>query len=164
MRRWIGQSVHWTLVHRQMCKKYTRFMASSAFQVLSEHEKLDAVLLSHLVVQSSPDDATSPLSVFLSLLPGPAPNTQTPPVCTIPPATRDILDKLYIRFGNNNFAIQSHLDTIGHGIFPKASRFFNHSCMPNAAAKYQFMQAAQVTMEVVALRDISAGEEVNSDF
>ena len=152
-----------------MCKKYARFTASPAFQVLSENEKMDAVLLSHLVVQtedltSSPDDTTSPLSVFLSLLPGPALNTHIPPVCTIPPSSRDILDKLYLRFGNNNFAVQSHLDTIGHGIFPKASRFFNHSCMPNAAAKYQFMQATQVTMEVVALRDISAGEEVNSDF
>ena len=161
--------MHWTLVHRQMCKKYAHFTASSAFQVLSEHEKMDAVLLSHLVVQtedltSSTDDTTSPLSVFLSLLPGPAPSTHIPPICIIPPSTRDILDTLYIRFGNNNFAVQSHLDTIGHGIFPQASRFFNHSCMPNAAAKYQFMQATQVTMEVVALRDISAGEEVNSDF
>ena len=152
-----------------MCKTYARFTASSAFQVLSEHEKMDAVLLSHLVVQtgdliSSADDTTSPMSVFLSLLPGPAPNAHTPPICTVPPSTGDILNKLYARFANNNFAIQSHLDTIGHGIFPNASRFFNHSCMPNAAAKYQFTQAKQVTMEVVALRDISAGEEVNSDF
>lgn len=153
-------------MHRQMCKKYARFTASSSFQVLSEHEKMDAVLLSHLVVQignlTSPlHDTTSPMAVFLSLLPGPASNTHIPPVCTDPSSTGDILNDLYTRFGNNNFAIQSHLDTIGHGIFPNASRSFNHSCGPNAAARYQFMQGKQATMEVVALRDISAGEEVN---
>jgi len=130
---------------------------------------MDAVLLSHLVVQignqTSPlDDTTSPMAVFLSLLPGPASNTHIPPVCTVPSSRRDILNDLYTRFGNNNFAIQSHLDTIGHGIFPNASRSFNHSCVPNAAARYQFMQGKQATVEVIALRDISAGEEVSLGF
>ena len=146
-----------------MCKKYSRFTASFAFQALADHEKLDAILLSHLVteINLSADNISSPVSVFLSLLPGPISNAYIPPICTTPPSTKDILNRLYRRFGNNNFAIQSHLDTVGHGIFPNASRFFNHSCMPNAAAKYQFAQAKPVTMEVVVLRDIEAGEEVN---
>ncbi|KAF8624369.1 hypothetical protein AX15_005916 [Amanita polypyramis BW_CC] len=145
-----------------MCKKYAHFTASSAFQALAEHERMDAILLSHLIaeINLSTDDVSSPASIFLSLLPGPISNSRAPPVCTTPSSTKDILDKLYKRFGNNNFAIHSHLDTIGHGIFPNASRFFNHSCAPNAATRYQFAQAKPVTMEVVALRDIKAGEEV----
>ncbi|KAG5219766.1 SET domain-containing protein [Salix suchowensis] len=67
---------------------------------------------------------------------------------------------LYNRFGNNNFTIHSHLNSFAHGIFPLASRLFNHSCAPNAAARYKLVQGQAVTMEVVALRDIPEGEEV----
>ena len=159
--------MHWRSVHQPMCKKYAGFVASAGYQALAEHERMDAVLLSHLLVQiaaMSPtqvEDASSPVSVFVSLLPGPKTDTPAPPVCVIPSSpTKDLRDELYARFGNNNFAIQSHLYTVGHGIFPNASRFFNHSCVPNAAAKYKFQQARPVTMEVVALRDIDMGEEV----
>ncbi|KAF9493182.1 SET domain-containing protein [Pleurotus eryngii] len=67
---------------------------------------------------------------------------------------------LYNRFGNNNFTIHSHLNSFAHGIFPLASRLFNHSCAPNAAARYKLVQGQAVTMEVVALRDIPEGEEI----
>lgn len=142
-------------------------------QGLSSHEKLDAQLLSHLVGQlfTSSDigpmdllveDQPTPFSTFSSLLPGPTAN-QTPPVC--PMGRKDILlqgmlDDLFVRFANNNFAIHSHLVTIAHGIFPLASRLFNHSCVPNAVARYVFEQSEPARMEVVALRDIKEGEEV----
>jgi hypothetical protein len=67
---------------------------------------------------------------------------------------------MYSRFGNNNFAIHSHLTSIGHGMFPVASRLFNHSCVPNVAAKYIFHEAQTVVMEIIALRDILPNEEV----
>ncbi|KAF8627430.1 hypothetical protein AX17_006245 [Amanita inopinata Kibby_2008] len=126
---------------------------------------MDAILLSHLAawiitVNMHIDDDSSPLSVFLSLLPGPIPNVRTPPVCISTPLANDLLERLYVRFGNNNFAIQSYLSTVGHGIFPTASRAFNHSCLPNAAAKYQFASAQPVVMEVIALRDIEGEEEI----
>jgi hypothetical protein len=71
-----------------------------------------------------------------------------------------ILDELYSRFGNNNFAVHSHLVSVAHGIFPLASRLFNHSCVPNAAAKYIFTVSEPVCMDVVMLREIQEGEEV----
>ena len=71
-----------------------------------------------------------------------------------------VLDELYSRFCNNNFAIHSHLVSIAHGIFPLASRLFNHSCIPNAAAKYIFTESEPVRMDVVALREIQTDEEV----
>jgi hypothetical protein len=69
---------------------------------------------------------------------------------------------LYSRFGNNNFAIHSHLSAIAHGIFPLASRLFNHSCLPNSAPKYIFSPSEGVKMEIVALRHISPEEEVRN--
>jgi len=69
--------------------------------------------------------------------------------------------ELFSRFGNNNFTIHSHFTTIAHGIFPFASRLFNHSCLPNAIVKYIFTPAAEVQMAVVVIRDVSPDEEVN---
>jgi hypothetical protein len=73
-----------------------------------------------------------------------------------------MVGEMYSRFGNNNFIIHSHLTTFGHGIFPLASRLFNHSCLPNAAAKYILSPSNPPKMEVIALRDIALGEEVGN--
>jgi hypothetical protein len=78
-----------------------------------------------------------------------------------PPPPDNLVDKLYSCFGNNNFVIHSHLTGIGHGVFPFTSRLFNHSCMPNAVAKYKFSRGQSVEMEIVALRDIHPEEEVS---
>lgn len=97
---------------------------------------------------------------------GPIGNQQTPPIFRMEPTSdilvEGVLDELYSRFGNNNFAIHSHLVTIAHGIFPLASRLFNHSCVPNAAARYIFTESEPVRMDVVVLRDILEGEEVEA--
>lgn len=101
------------------------------------------------------------MSILLSLLPSPVPDVSIPPVCPISPAPLpDLVRILYTRFGNNNFAIHSHLTTIGHGVFPLASRLFNHSCVPNAAARYSLSPSHGVGMEVVAIRDIPSGEQI----
>lgn len=129
--------------------------------------KLDSLLLSHMAARiksmASPAEASrSPLAIFLSLLPGPITDRETPPICSKTSTSNGDLTRLYARFGNNNFAIHSHLNTYAHGVFPLASRLFNHSCLPNAAARYALSENEQVTMEVIALREILAEEEVNT--
>jgi len=161
----LGQNMQWRLHHKKICKMYNRFTSSAPHQALAPCEKLDAILLSHLVAEISssnlPPTLGSPGSTFLSLLQGPAPHIPVPPICPIaPPIPRALLNTLFSRFGNNNFAIHSHLSTFGHGIFPLASRLFNHSCVPNAAAKYILSPSQPVRMEIVALREISKDEEV----
>lgn len=110
------------------------------------------------------EDEPTPFSTFSSLLAGPATNQVTPPICPmgkLDVLMEGVLDKLFSRFGNNNFAIHSHLVSIAHGIFPLASRLFNHSCVPNAVAKYMLEESKSPIMEVVAIRAIQEGEEVS---
>ena len=159
-----------------MCKTYDRYTASPAFQALPPNEKLDSVLLSHFVAElfsSSKEeplarligDQPTPFSTFSSLLPGPVANQRTPPICPIGSnevLLEGLLSELYSRFGNNNFAIHSHLVSIAHGIFPLASRLFNHSCVPNAVAKYIFTESEPVRMDIVVLREIQKDDEVRS--
>jgi hypothetical protein len=159
----LGQTTQWKAHHKNMCKLYNQYVSSSGFQLLASHEKLDSLLLSHLLCQStstSTPDGDYSMSVFRTLLPG-STSGRDIPVLLGPSSTTDSMRHAYSRFGNNNFAIHSHLTTVGHGIFPLASRLFNHSCNPNAAAKFILSLSKPVTMEVVALRDISPGEEVS---
>ncbi|KAF7365209.1 Carboxylic ester hydrolase [Mycena venus] len=154
------QTLQWQSHHKKICKRFAKYTASLGFQALAAHEKLDALLLSHLVAQLDGLDVNDErLNSVTSLLPGPVELPLPPIACStrIPEsAVRDI----YSRFGNNNFVIHSHLTTFGHGVFPLASRLFNHSCLPNAAAKYILSASSLPKMEVVALREISPGEEI----
>ncbi|KAI5824841.1 SET domain-containing protein [Schizophyllum commune Tattone D] len=156
------QRYHWQKNHKRICKLYSSFSASLGS--LPEHSRMDAILLSHLLAQITPDDLTtdsSPVQTLLSLLPSPQEENPAPPVCNVPQFVPSILvQTLFVRFQNNNFAMHSHLSTFGHGIFPLASRLFNHSCVPNAAARYILRPREPVKMEVVALRPILAGEEI----
>lgn len=166
----VGQSSQWKTHHKRICKLYNQFTTSNAYQALAIHEKLDSLLLSHLLMQTLPtgvlpatDNVLSPISIFLSLLPGQDQSVSGPPVLyQTTPTLQGFINSLYSRFGNNNFSMHSHLTTFGHGIFPLASRLFNHACVPNAAAKYKLSRSEPVTMEVVALRDIVEGEEVRT--
>ena len=162
-----GQAVHWRSVHKKMCKRFKEYMSSSRFTGLSHHQQYDALLLSHLVATQStfdpPYSSGAPQArTFLSLLATSNEGLEDLDVLLptpSPPPTH--LQELYSRFGNNNFSIHSHLNTIGHGVFPLASRLFNHSCVPNAAAKFVLSATEPPTMEVVALRDIKVNEEVS---
>ena len=87
-----------------------------------------------------------------------------PPVC-VPSNIRNdntlkLAKDLYERFGSNNFTLQSHLESYAYGIFPLASRLFNHSCVPTAVYKFVIKQGQPTRMEIIALRDIAVGEEV----
>ncbi|KAF9228438.1 SET domain-containing protein [Gyrodon lividus] len=159
------QTSHWR-THKKYCKNFNQFCASRKFEQLEGHEKLDALLLTHLLAECSARDAEEEdnpdLSIFVSLLPGPAAGNNAPPTCPLSTNRRptQAADDLFSRCGNNNFSIHSHLTTIAHGIFPLASRLFNHSCGPNAVAKYIIAPGQEVRMEIVALRDIAPGEEI----
>lgn len=163
-----GQKVQWDLVHKRICKDYNSTISRLDAQQFSQHERMDFILLSHFLGRtpqiksdSLADDPNNPFSMFLSLLPGPHASQK---ILDLIPGSLALEDKrvqdIYSRFGNNNFTIHSHLNSIGHGVFPLASRLFNHSCLPNAAPRYVLGSARQVLMEVVALRDIKVGEEV----
>ncbi len=170
-----GQKQHWKIVHRHMCKSLNSFLSSTAYQGLLQHERLDALLLSHLLAEhhkllkitpSSKDEIPEMLSIFLDLLPFSSPPS-TPPVVDMdfPRLRQNTVDDVYSRFQNNNFVVHSHLDQVGHGIFPLASRLFNHSCSPNAIMAFNFGDNGQAPrMLVRALRDIKRGEEVRGLF
>ncbi|KAJ6613275.1 hypothetical protein B0H10DRAFT_241912 [Mycena sp. CBHHK59/15] len=156
------QVVQWQSHHKRICKRFNKYTSSLAFQALAPHEKLDAVLLSHLVAQldGSLDSPSQSTRGIMSLLPGPVEPPLPPIVYTSTRVAERVMREMYSRFGNNNFVIHSHLNTFGHGIFPLASRLFNHSCLPNAAAKYILLPSHPPKLEVVALRDIAPDEEI----
>ncbi|KAG0697631.1 hypothetical protein DFH29DRAFT_811458 [Suillus ampliporus] len=158
------QTLHWES-HKKFCKRLASFTASTDFQRLEAHEQLDTLLHTHLIAEISsnvPSDVRAKqLSTFMSLLPGPQ-HGPLPVACpmSVGADVHQSLEALFTRSGNNNFAIHSHLTTIAHGIFPLASRLFNHSCLPNAAARYVIRRGQPVRMEIVALREIKAMEEI----
>ncbi|KAF5315168.1 hypothetical protein D9619_007076 [Psilocybe cf. subviscida] len=160
------QATQWKSHHRRICKTYNAYVASPEFNVLAQHQKMDAIMLSHLMARLSLDakpyeiEDESSANILLSLLPSPGAPT-FPGHCPVKPSPpHQMAETMYERFGNNNFAIHTHLTTVGHGVFPLASRLFNHSCSPNAAAKYIFPRGNSVEMQVVSLRTILPGEEI----
>ncbi|KAI0269910.1 hypothetical protein BC834DRAFT_922711 [Gloeopeniophorella convolvens] len=160
------QSLSWKAHHRRICKSYPLYIASPAHGLLPPQERMDALLLAQLAAETSSadpaPDESSPFSIFMSLMPSKSPPSHLPhmPVHANGTITRNHLLEFYSRFGNNNFIMHSHLISFGHGIYPLASRLFNHSCVPNAAIRYSIMQGRPPLMEVVALRRISVGEEI----
>ncbi|KAJ7288313.1 hypothetical protein C8J57DRAFT_1279819 [Mycena rebaudengoi] len=153
------QTLHWGS-HKKICKRFNNYTSSIAFQALAAHEKLDALLLSHLVARLDAAEDPDIASPITSLLPGPAELPCPPIMYSSPRVGVPAVRLMHARFGNNNFVLHSHLNTFGHGIFPLASRLFNHGCLPNAAAKYVLLPAHPPRMEVVALRDIGPGDEI----
>ena len=164
-----GQNREWRHHHKKICKQYNTFIASGQYQALTTHDKVDALLLSQLVADPDAwgaDKISDAASTFLDLLKVPRSDGFVPHLCLSRAAqtseTVSLAEDLYSRFGNNNFVLHSHLNAYAHGVFPLASRLFNHSCVPNAACKYMLTRSEPVRMEVVALRDINEGEEVRS--
>ncbi|RDX42519.1 SET domain-containing protein [Lentinus brumalis] len=169
------QNRDWKARHKKICKQYNAFVVSTQYQALTAHDQVDALLLSHLVAEpaawvhrQSRQNFDDPLSVFWDLLKVPRSDGFVPPLCLSKSAqteaTQKLAEELYARFGNNNFVLHSHLNSYGHGIFPLASRLFNHSCVPNGACKYIIRPTEPVTMEVIALYEIAEGEEITIPY
>lgn len=166
----LGQTRQWQTHHRKICKRYNRYTASTQYQALDPRERTDALLLSQFLIQAfstedytrrASDDADD-LATFFNLLKQPYTGLKTPPLCrpTVDSRVSEAADDIYARFSNNNFVLHSHLTSYAHGVFPLASRLFNHSCYPNCVTKYVIDPTNVVTMEVVAIRHIAQGEEV----
>lgn len=170
-----GQAKQWKAHHRRLCKRYNRYTATADYQALSLEQRTDAVLLSQLIAQifaqgdfdiAAASSRSESVAQFFDLLKGPSHSQQSshPPVCASADVPQSVIDEAFARFGNNNFLLQSHLTAYAHGIFPLASRLFNHSCVPNCAAKYITTPTEMVSMEIVALRDIAPDEEVSRAY
>ncbi|KAI8994142.1 SET domain-containing protein [Trametes punicea] len=161
----------WKAHHKKLCKSFNAYAVSPAYQALTAHDQADAMLLSQMLSQTASWEmhGTSggyddPYATFLDLLKGPRADGYELPLC-LPRAgataeATALAKELYSRFGNNNFVLHSHLNSYGHGVFPLASRLFNHSCVPNAVCKYIIRPEKSVMMQVVALREIAEGEEI----
>ncbi|KAI0365729.1 SET domain-containing protein [Pilatotrama ljubarskyi] len=171
------QNAAWKAHHKKLCKSYNAFAASTEYQALTPHDQVDALLLSQMVAEPGPwrpvqnggsGNLLDPYATFLELLKGPRADGFELPLC-LPrgagnPEILAVARELYMRFGNNNFVVHSHLNSYGHGVFPLASRLFNHSCVPNAVCKYVIRRSEPVLMQVVALRDIEEGEEITIPY
>ncbi|KAI0632340.1 SET domain-containing protein [Trametes polyzona] len=168
----VCQTNAWTAHHKKLCKNFNSFAASTEYQALTPHDQVDALLLSQMVAEpaswKTSGAPTDSYSTFMELLKGPRADSFELPLCLPKGANRSeslsLAKELYSRFGNNNFVVHSHLNSYAHGVFPLASRLFNHSCVPNAACKYLIKPREPVTMEVVALRDIAEGEEITIPY
>ncbi|OSX59923.1 hypothetical protein POSPLADRAFT_1066984 [Postia placenta MAD-698-R-SB12] len=167
------QRKQWSSQHKRLCKRYPRYMASEEYQALSHHDQVDAILLSHLIAERFIDDGGnisaeggSSMSTLMELVEARSAPTTIPPLCNanVPSDVLSTAHAIYNRFGNNNFVVHSHLNSYAHGIFPFASRSFNHSCVPNAVVKYIITPCHPVRMEVIALRDIARGDEITIPY
>ena len=128
--------------------------------------------------------ASNPLACFIDLIPHPhaRPLPPLPPkleisAVNLPSSTlfkqtddsgESVLLAAWKRFGPNNFVLHSFAALNGgvvegaayaHGVFPLASRLFNHSCYPTAWPVF-VVRNKRLCMEVRALVDIPQGEEV----
>ena len=166
-----GQKKQWSAHHRKICKRYNRFISTTEYQALTPEQRTDATLLSELLVNIFPTEdydvaaasaRANGVAQLFDLLQGPTSphDYHLPPLCGSN-APLNVAQEVFSRFGNNNFLVHSHLTSYAHGIFPLASRLFNHSCVPNCAAKYIISSSDIVYMEIVTLRDISTEEQVS---
>ena len=165
-----GQKREWKAHHRKICQSYVRPSPTSGFRALSDTEDLDALLAQQVVAEMFPKDTYayqerndgSPFSVFMNLMKHPMSNTplQTSRDRVMYGNPLSMAEEVRSRFANNNFMIHSHLTPYAMGIFPLASRLFNHSCVPNAVVKFIITPGERVRMDVVALRAINIDDEV----
>ena len=130
--------------------------------------------------------ASNPLACYIDLIPHPhaRPLPPLPPKLDLSaveaPSSRlfkqidgneeSVLLAVWKRFGPNNFVLHSFAAlnngfaegaAYAHGVFPLASRLFNHSCYPKAWPAF-VVRNKEPCMEVRALVDIPPGEEVCS--
>ena len=165
-RRFTGQKLHWDSNHRLICKAHLEFIMSETYAALSDDQMMDSRVLSQLVAKIAlqrPEHAESILT-FESLLPSPN-RLEAPPVVPMRRADPSLLSQvpaLFQRFPNNNHVMQIHLRAIGVAILPLTSRLLNHSCSPNAVLRYILSASQKPRAEVVAIREITEGEEVRS--
>ncbi|KAG9000226.1 hypothetical protein FRB93_012766 [Tulasnella sp. JGI-2019a] len=176
------QNTAWKGHHKRICKRLPAYMskhhdllpkaisdAIMVAQLVAEH--LTSETASTISPKSRTDgelsaepslDLSSPLAALLSL--SPAQRSQLHPFVPPIPVSHDLLPSLvqhlFDTIENNHFVVTSpYLKTIANGVFPLASRSFNHACLPNACPSYR-TENALVYMDVRALRDMKPGTEI----
>jgi len=71
---------------------------------------------------------------------------------------------LLLKFRCNNFGIVDDLmQCVGAGVYP-AVALLNHSCQPTCLLRYVISQGRPVRLQVIAVRDITAGEELTHSY
>jgi len=90
---------------------------------------------------------------------------------TLPPSLMAshprFLNSAWSRFDCNNFvlhnisSLEPESGAYALGVFPLASRCFNHSCAPNSWSAFR-LRGGEVWLEVRALETIAAGAEVRN--
>lgn len=107
-----------------------------------------------------------PLDCFWDLISSPSPRPLPVLPSTLLAARRKFFEQAWSRFDCNNFVLhnistlQAESTVYALGIFPWASRSFNHSCAPNAWSAFR-LEHRKAWLEVRALRDIEEGQEVS---
>jgi len=137
---------------------------SETYAALSDDQMMDSRVLSQLVAKIALQrpEYVEAILTFESLLPSPH-KLEVPPIVPmkrVDPALLSRVPALFQRFPNNNHVMQIHLRAIGVAILPRTSRLMNHSCSPNAVLRYILSASKKPRAEVVAIREISEGEEV----
>ncbi|KAF8340702.1 uncharacterized protein EI90DRAFT_3036532 [Cantharellus anzutake] len=180
----IGQHAAWQRHHRRLCKKLSTFLSMAQFQPGDQSVQSQSLLLCHLLLEHFSDlgggalqqgieiganggtvEHISERNVLLSLLPHPEPQQSPPlPLFLAKEHSHELIQALSSRSVNNDWVIySSSLHPIGHGVFPRASRYFNHSCSPSAVQVYTFDEAGPI-MHIKALKNLSAGEEITVTY
>ncbi|KIJ54416.1 hypothetical protein M422DRAFT_775528 [Sphaerobolus stellatus SS14] len=179
------QTKAWKAHHRRLCPRMQKFMASPSPQA-SPDSKLHLLLLAQLMTEHGTilegafdrismdprelpwkDALPHPITALLTLLPAEGhTDSVMSDLSVFGLKGGPIAKHLTCRFANNNFAMHSsRMDVFGHGIFPLASRAFNHSCYPNAVPIYRVTSnRAGAEMNVVTLRNISKWEEITIPY
>ena len=163
-RRFTGQKLHWNGSHKLDCKTLFDFILSDTCEKLSHDQMMDCQVLSQLVAEIELQrlGSVASIAIFESLLPSPQ-DLEIPPIIPMKKVDIPLLSRapeLYQRFPNNNHVIPIHLNGVGVAILPLTSRLLNHSCSPNAVLRYILSASQKPRAEVVAICEISEGEEV----
>ncbi|KAF8527442.1 SET domain-containing protein [Hysterangium stoloniferum] len=175
----VCQLKSWKAHHQHLCIRLKAFTASDDYRSASASSRLHYILLAHVLAENSVAlqsmfdemgkdgelDIYNPISALLSLLPAKQTSDILPnfPMNGLVPES--LIAYLACRFANNNFTIHtSWMDVFAHGVFPVASRLFNHSCVPSAVPVYKIQDASTIQMDVKLLRDLNPGDEITIPY
>jgi hypothetical protein len=174
----------WKGYHRKVCGYFSKgFHLSTAYLAQDSEQQSNGDLLLNLYGHLASSNLISnlkweresthdlallsenPVACFVDLVSHPSPRP-TPVLPSILPQDHQlVLQKAWSRFDCNNFvlhrisSLEPESGSYALGVFPLASRCFNHSCAPNAWCA-SVLQERQAWLEIRALRPIEAGQEV----